>query len=266
MATPTPQREPARGTRFSEAEIHANVVDAADVELERRAAELAWSGVESGLALGFSFVVGAWAASQVPPAWASAVVAAAYPLGFVFVVLSRSQLFTENTLEPIVPLLARRDRPTLARVVRLWAIVLPTNLLGALLFALAAARTPMLDAGLRASLAAVAEHGTSGGFALVAWKAVFAGWLVASMAWLVASTRATGAQIALVWLTTAPISALGFRHSIAGAVEAFYRAAAGQAGWGEMTAAFLVPAILGNVVGGVLLVALLHRGQVRASD
>jgi formate/nitrite transporter FocA (FNT family) len=82
------------------------------------------------------------------------------------------------------------------------------------------------------------------------------------MAWLVASTRATGAQIALVWLTTAPIGAFGFRHSIAGSVEAFYRAAAGAASWTRMVGEFVIPAIVGNVVGGVVLVALLNYGQV----
>ena len=90
----------------------------------------------------------------------------------------------------------------------------------------------------------------------------YGGWLVALMAWLVASTHSTFAQIALIWLTTAPIAAFGFRHSIAGAVEAFYRAFTGDAPWGRMLGEFLVPALIGNVVGGVILVALLNHGQV----
>jgi formate/nitrite transporter FocA (FNT family) len=108
----------------------------------------------------------------------------------------------------------------------------------------------------------LARETTDGGFLAVAWKAVFAGWLVALMAWLVASTHSTFAQVALIWLTTAPIAAFGFRHSIAGAVEAFYRALAGDASWGRMLGEFLVPALIGNIVGGVLLVALLNHGQV----
>ena len=99
---------------------------------------------------------------------------------------------------------------------------------------------------------------------MVFYKAIFAGWLVALMAWLVASTRFTGAQIVLIWLTTGPIAALGFKHSIAGSVEACYLAARGVAGWGEMLGAFVVPAVLGNIVGGVVFVALLNYGQVAA--
>lgn len=66
----------------------------------------------------------------------------------------------------------------------------------------------------------------------------------------------------LTWLATAPISALGFRHSIAGAVEAFYLAAVGEASLGRMVGEFVIPAVLGNAVGGVLLVALLNYAQV----
>ncbi len=198
----------------------------------------------------------------VPDQYHGAAVAAGYPLGFIFVVLARAQLFTENTLEPVIPLLNERDLATFGNVMRLWAIVLAGNLVGALVLALVLAYTPLFADPLRSELVVVATDGTTGGFASVAYRGVFAGWLVALMAWLVASTRATGAQIVLVWLTTAPIAAFGFRHSIAGSVEAFFRAAAGYATWGSMVGEFIVPAILGNVVGGVVLVALLNHGQV----
>ncbi|GJG87649.1 transporter [Gemmatimonadetes bacterium T265] len=253
---------PAIGTRMSAAEIHDNVVVAADEEMRRPAADLALSAFQAGLMIGFSLLAAAYLASLVGPEHRAAAAAAGYPLGFIFVVLARSQLFTENTLDPLLPLLERRDQHTLRGVIRLWAIVLPGNLLGALAFALIAAHTPMFDDPLRTSLHGVAEHATSGGFGIVFYRAIFGGWLVALMAWLVASTSFTGAQILFVWLTTAPIAAFGFRHAIAGAAEAFYQAATGEATWGAMLGAFLVPAILGNIVGGGVLVALLNHGQV----
>ena len=255
---------PSLGTRLSVGEIHDNVVRDADEELRRPTAELFWSALDAGLAIGFSFVAGAYLASLVPPRLAIAATAAGYPLGFVFVVLARSQLFTENTLEPVIPFLNRRDRASLVQVARLWGIVLAGNLLGALAFALVAAWTTMFGTGLQLSSLDVAVRATTGPFWLVAEQAVFAGWLIALMAWLIASTRATGAQIALVWLTTAPIAAFGFRHSVAGSVDAFYRAAVGAAPWTTMIGAFIIPAVLGNIVGGVILVALLNYGQVPA--
>ena len=96
------------------------------------------------------------------------------------------------------------------------------------------------------------------------YAGVFAGWLIALLTWLLASTRSTPAQIILIWLCTAPIAALHFRHSIAGSVEAFYRAGLGDASWGGMLGSFVAPSVLGNAIGGVLLVALLNYSQVAA--
>lgn len=261
-APPQPADAPAAGTRLSAAEIRDNVRVAAEEELRRPAAELLWSAIAAGLAIGFSFLAAGYLTTLVPANRATAAAAAGYPLGFIFVVLARNQLFTENTLEPIIPLLHRRTWRTLRRVLRLWGIVLPGNLAGALVFAMVTARTGLLRDPLRAALLPFAVEATSGGFWTVGFRAVFAGWLVALMAWLVSSTRATGAQIVLIVLTTAPIAAFGFAHSVAGSVEAFYRAAAGEAGWGAVVGGFILPAVLGNILGGVTLVALLNHAQV----
>jgi formate-nitrite transporter family protein len=261
-APTTDTTTPATGTRLSAAEIHENVRVTAEEEMRRPATDLGWSALASGLTIGFSFLAASYLTLWVPPAYAPAAIAAGYPLGFIFVVQARNQLFTENTLEPVIPFLQRRDRKTFIRMLRLWTIVLAGNLVGAVLFALLAGRTPLLDGEMQRALVRVATLGTSGGFGLVVYRAIFGGWLVALMAWLVSSTRATGTQVLYIWITTAPIAAFGFRHSIAGAVEAFYLAVTGAAGWGAMIGGFLIPAIIGNVIGGVVLVAMLNHGQV----
>ncbi|MES2357205.1 MAG: formate/nitrite transporter family protein [Gemmatimonadota bacterium] len=253
---------PATGTRLSAAEIHENVRVVAEEEMRRPARDLGWSALAAGLTIGFSFLAAAYLTLWVPAAYAPAAIAVGYPLGFIFVVQARNQLFTENTLEPVIPFLQRRDRRTFGRLLRLWVIVLVGNLIGAAIFATLAARTPLLDDPMQRALLDVAKYGTNGGFALVIYRAIFGGWLIALMAWLVSSTRATGTQVLYIWITTAPIAAFGFRHSIAGAVEAFYLALIGAASWSAMLGGFLVPAIIGNVIGGVVLVAMLNHGQV----
>jgi len=253
---------PQVGTRFSAEEIHDNVSEAAEEELDRPATELIWSALASGLLLGFSFLTVAFLTSLAPQALHPLATAVAYPLGFFYVVHARHQLFTENTLEPVIPLLEKRDGETLWRLLRLWAIVLPLNLIGALIFAEVLAHTQVVEAKLIGPLLDAARLSTEGGAQLVFYKGIWAGWLIALMAWLIAATHDTTAQIILVWLTTAPIAAFGFRHSIAGAIEAFYRAATGDAPWTQMIFSFEIPAILGNIIGGVVLVALLNHGQV----
>lgn len=258
--------EPSAGTRLSASEIHENVRVVAEEEMRRPVSELAWSSLAAGLTVGFSFLAGSYLTTWVPERLAPLANTIGYPLGFIFVVQARQQLFTENTLEPVIPFLEHRNRKTLLRLIRLWAIVLAGNLVGALVMALLASHTSMLSDAMRVAMLRVAGEATGGGFGTVLFRAIFGGWLIALMAWLVSSTRASGAQIAYIWLTTAPIAAFGFRHSIAGAVEAFYRAAVHGASWGSMIGEFLVPALIGNIIGGVVLVALLNHGQVGSPE
>lgn len=259
---PEGAKDPETGTRYSDEEIHEHILTDADEEMERPVFELAYSGLAAGLGIGFSMLASALLTSRMSPANAPIAKAITYPLGFIFVVLSRHQLFTENTLEPVIPLLERHNGEALRRVLRLWSIVLPANLLGAALFGLVIAKTNALDPNLDAPLRELARHATEGGALLVFYRAIWAGWLVALMAWLLASTRETLAQMALIWLTTAPIAAFGFRHSIAGAAEAFYRVWIGDFGFGQMLTSYELPALAGNIVGGVVLVALVNHGQV----
>jgi len=250
------------GTRLTAVEIHDNILEPGEKEMERPAASLLWSSLASGLVIGFSFLASAFASQLVSEEHRHAAAAAAYPIGFIFVIMARSELFTENTLVPVIPFLEHRDRETFLKLLRMWGLLLLGNLVGALIFGWVLARTPVVSAELHPSLTRMAAEATSGGFGQVVYAGVFAGWLIALLTWLLASTHSTGAQIALIWLCTAPISALQFRHSIAGSVEAFYRASAGEASWGSMLGNFVVPSVLGNAIGGVLLVALLNYGQV----
>jgi formate/nitrite transporter FocA (FNT family) len=259
-------RTPQVGTRFSAEEMHDNIVAAAEDEMERPAGELVLSGLAAGLGIGFCFLAVAFLSSHLAPERRTIAAAVAYPLGFIYVVLARHQLFTENTLEPVMPVLERRSREALVRLLRLWSIVLPANLIGTAVFGAAVALTPMVDAGLHGTLLEVAREATDGGALLVFYKAVFAGWLVALMAWLLAATHETTSQILLVWLTTAPIAALGFKHSIAGAAEAFYRVFAGDSRFMTMLLSFELPALAGNIIGGFVLVALLNHGQAKSKS
>ena len=253
--------EPEAGTLFSAKEMHDHATEVAEEELDRPAVELIVSAVASGLLVGFSFLAGAFLLHHGSPEHKELLVAAGYPLGFAFVVLAQHQLFTENTLEPVLPVLEKRDRESLRKMLRLWAIVLPGNLVGTAIFGFVVARTPVLDPEMHGPLTEVALDTMKGGAGLVFCKAIWAGWLIALMAWLLNATRNTMAQIVLIWLATAPIAAFGFRHSIAGATEAFYLVSRGSISVGDALLTFEVPALLGNIIGGVILVAMVNHGQ-----
>lgn len=259
-------KEPETGTRLSALEMHDNILSAAEEEMERPASSLALSSLAAGLAIGFSFLAGAFLAHYTPDHLDHLAVTVMYPLGFVFVVRARNELFTENTLEPIVPLLHTWSGDVLRKMFRLWGILLAGNLIGAAIFAWIMAVTPAVDGALRPEMLRIATEATTEPWGLLFYHAIFAGWLIALLTWLLASTHSAGAQIALIWLCTAPISAFRFKHSIAGSVEAYYRAASGTTSWWDAFAGFTVPSVLGNAVGGVVLVALLNFGQVVAEE
>ncbi len=258
----TSVRQPETGTRLSALEIHENIRAPAVEELERPASSLFFSALAAGMLIGFTFVACAFVSHYAPDPYKHALASLAYPVGFMFVIMGRNELFTENTLEPIIPLLHKRDRRTLRQMLRMWGLLILGNLLGAVLFAWLLGRTTMIEPSLHSSLQDVSAQTLAGGFGEVFYKALFGGWLIALLAWLLATTAETIAQIAIIWITVTPIFAFHFRHSIAGSVEVFYRAFTGTSGWGEVLGSFVLPALIGNAIGGVVMVALFNYAQV----
>jgi formate-nitrite transporter family protein len=115
-------------------------------ELRRSHAALAWSAIAAGLAMGISFVAEALLKAHLPNRpWTPLISRAGYCVGFLVVILGRQQLFTENTLTVILPLMVKKNLMTLVQVLRLWAVVLSANLLGTFLFAASIGKIAVFD-------------------------------------------------------------------------------------------------------------------------
>jgi formate-nitrite transporter family protein len=230
-------------------------------EMVRPALSLWWSGVAAGLSISFSLVAQAILHAHLPDApWRPLVESFGYCLGFIMVVLARQQLFTENTITAVLPLLAAFTPLKLRQFARLWTIVLIANFVGTFLAALFFAETPALAPELHASMLAVARGVTGHGFVEMLILAIPSGFLVAAMVWLLPSSDS--AQFAVITAITYLIAAGGFMHIVAGSTEAFYLALNGAAGWGFVFGGFILPVLIGNVFGGTALFALVAYGQV----
>ena len=73
-------------------------------EMERPATSLWWSGVAAGLSISFSLLAQAVLRAHLPDtSWRPLLTSLGYPVGFLIVVLARQQLFTENTITPVLP-------------------------------------------------------------------------------------------------------------------------------------------------------------------
>src|SRR5947209_1692041 len=148
------KKEVESQSRPNAALIHETIRAEGVSELERTAWALILSGLAAGLSMGFSLVVQGELHANLAPGPARVLLTPlGYTIGFLIVVLGRQQLFTENTLTPILPLLHNRDLSTLARVIRLWVLVLAANIIGTWLFAAAAAHAPVFEADVRNAFA-----------------------------------------------------------------------------------------------------------------
>lgn len=230
-------------------------------ELERPGVALAWSGLAAGLSMGFSLLAEAALMSHLPDAaWRPLIARAGYSVGFLVVILGRQQLFTENTLTVILPLLLHKDRATVLKVLRLWSIVLSTNVIGTFLFALALAHLHFLEPAIQQSMLEVAQGHIGASFGTVLTRAVFAGWLIALMVWMLPD--AASSRVVVILIITYLISICGLNHIVAGSTNVFFLVAAGKLTLGRYFTGFFFPTLLGNIFGGVSLVAALAHGQV----
>ena len=230
-------------------------------ELERPSSSIVWSGFAAGLTMGCSMLAQGILQARLPDTpWRELVASFGYTTGFVFVTMGRQQLFTETTLTVMLPVLHRTHG--MGDVARYWAIVFAANIVATLLFAAAVTIPGLFPPDAVHAFTDLGVKAADPGFLTVLIKAVFAGWLIALMVWLLPAAAASRffVIVAVTWL----IGAAHFSHVIAGSVETAFAAMQGTIGWQDYLVGFLIPAFIGNSIGGVVFVALLNHAQVKA--
>lgn len=247
--------------RFSTDEIFQRIVATAEEEINSSNRELFYSGLAAGFAITLTFLGHAAVAGAVPGEPTGLLAAALYPIGFLFIVLGRYQLFTENTLPPVTLVLTRIA--SLPLLLRLWTIVLFGNVLGATMGALVLAKTGVFTPESAQLAVKVGLEGIRTSWWDLFFKAVFAGWLVAGMVWLNHATRDSTARLLLIYGIIYLIPATGLHHVVVTSCEAMYLVFSGAADLAAVSVHLFLPVLLGNTVGGVFLVALLNYAQTR---
>ena len=230
-------------------------------EMDRPVTSLWWSGVAAGLSISFSLLAQAILQAHLPDApWRPLVASFGYCVGFLMVVLGNQQLFTESTITVVLPLFKDISWVNIWRMGRLWAIVLTANFVGTFIAAMFCTLTPVLPPELLHGMQEISRVLLGLGWWDMALHGITSGFLIAAMVWMI--PRAESAKFAVITLMTYLIAIGGFTHIVAGSVEANMLVLNGDWEWWRMLLQFFVPVLLGNIVGGTALFALISYAQV----
>jgi formate/nitrite transporter FocA (FNT family) len=248
-------------TRLPSKVIYEIISRDGEEELARPFNSLWWSGVVAGIAISSSLIAEGMLREKLPDtSWRPILENFGYCFGFLIVVLGRLQLFTENTITAVLPLMADFNRASLGRTLRIWSIVLVANLVGTFSAALCADMVIFVDHAQLAPFYELAHELLAKSQWEMFVHAVPAGFYIAAMVWMIPSAR--GFEIWVIMLMTYLIALGDFSHVIAGSVEAFLLLVDGQIGVYQTVFGFLLPALAGNVLGGTMLFSILAYAQV----
>jgi formate/nitrite transporter FocA (FNT family) len=250
-------------------EIYARAREEGKRRLSRPLLELAATALVGGFDVTFGVAAYALAAGAVAsssdPGLAHLIGALAFGLGFVFLVVGRSELFTENFLVPIAGL--EGNRRSVLKLVELWAATLVLNLVGGGILALILTSHGVLPGSSHAEFARLAERLAGYGFLAAFLSSVVAGALMTLMTWLVeGAADSTGVRIVMSWIVGSLLVLGTFDHAIVSTIELLFGMRYDAAvDWGDLTSNLGI-AIAGNLVGGLLLVTFARSAQALAAS
>lgn len=242
--------------------IHEVVRRHGDEEMERPAFSLLISALAGGIAICTSILAEAQMELLLPDEkWRPLVACMGYSTGFLVVILSHLQLFTESTLSAVIPVATHPERANVLRLLRFWGLVLGGNLLGTFIVALAFERQWIVSAPLHEAMIELSARLLDRDWWQTLRMGIPAGFLIAAIPWSLPTTR--GQEFWVILLLTWLIALGGFAHVVAGSGEAWLLMLDGRITAFQAVFDIIVPTLLGNVLGGTGLFAVLAHAQVR---
>lgn len=234
-----------------------------DQELERSIAALFWSALAAGLTMGLSLMAMGLLNSRLPDAEAFKVIASfGYCAGFLAVILARQQLFTENTLTAVLPIMSKPTLNNFGRLLRLWSVVLIGNLMGTFLVAYVMLHLPIFDTPTDEAFLEIGRKVMENDVSQMFAKGIVSGWMIATMVWMIPSMES--AKMWIIILITYLMALGDFTHIVVGTAEVSYLVFAGELPWKDFWLIFAGPTLAGNIIGGSFIFALISHAQIRS--
>jgi formate/nitrite transporter FocA (FNT family) len=245
--------------------LHEIIRTQGDQELERSVAALWWSALAAGLTMGLSLMGMGLLNSRLPDSEGFKVIASfGYCAGFLAVILARQQLFTENTLTAVLPIMSKPTLSNFGRLLRLWSVVLVGNLCGTILVAYVMLELPIFDSKTDVAFLDIGRKVMENDASQMFAKGIISGWMIATMVWMIPSMES--AKMWIIILITYLMALGDFTHIVVGSAEVSYLVFAGELPWKDFWLIFAGPTLLGNIIGGSFIFALISHAQIRSES
>ncbi|ELZ24729.1 formate/nitrite transporter family protein [Natrinema limicola] len=243
--------------RFSSDEIFQRIVAAADEEVTSGSRELFFSGLAAGFSITITFLLYAslTASTDGHPILSKLL----YPLGFIYIIIGGYQLYTENTVPPVALTLERLA--SIPALLRHWTIVLAGNFTGGALGAVALSWGGVFDEPAATAAMELAEKGVATPWWSLFSKAAFAGLIVAGVVWIVYASQDTISRLVVVYMAFLAIPLGNLFHVVVSFTEMVYIVLAGELALVVGVTEFVLPVLLGNTIGGIVLVTVVNYFQ-----
>ena len=242
--------------------IHEHIRQDGEKEMERDAMALLWSAIAAGLSMGASLLAKGIFHVQLEGVPGGFLLEnLGYTFGFIIVIMARQQLFTENTVTAVLPVM---QNPTLGKfslLMRLWSVVLLGNIIGTGVAAWAFEHMPIFDEETRDAFVKIGMDVMKNTPVEMFSNAIISGWLIATMVWMFPAAGA--AKIVVIILMTWLIALGDTTHIVVGSVEILYLVFNGTLHWSDFFWPFALPTLAGNICGGTFIFALMSHAQIR---
>lgn len=247
------------------AAVHELLRREGERELSREPSALFLSALAGGITMSLSLVARGIIKANLPEIELGFLIeAVGYTFGFIFVIAAGQQLFTENTVTPVVPVMRDPSWRNLMRLLKLWGTVLVGNILGGAIAAAVFVWMPVFTAETDEAFLEISHHLMERSTTAMFTGGIVSGWLIATMVWAVCGLNAS--KLTLVFLATYLIAIGDFPHVIVGSIEAAYLLLLHQTSVSQALFHFLLPVTLGNLIGGTVIFALVSHLEVRADE
>ena len=250
------------------------IYDRAEEEGRRRLGMPALEQVSTGFIAGVTIVFGivalgvteALVEPDVGPGLARVLGALAFGIGLVFLVVGRSELFTENFFGPVAASIDSGLRAGLGKLLRLWVFTLLLNLVGGAVLVAVLTVEGALPSGAPEVLDKIADEIAGKSAAATLARAVLAGALLTLLSYLLHAVDTVLARIALAFMAGFLVALGPFDHVVVSALHLLFGLWHEAAvTWSDL-AANIGLSTAGNLVGGILLMTLTHTAQVKGSS